>query len=752
MPLRFKGVTEYKKNYGSWDSKQSERFVSPHKQKSRWAGLRSYQLGITKEPSFTSKKKVAYYTPQVSKSFQWEWDSEAEKNVDPPLRLDATLRADVPKLIKTHEATTNSQSVNQTIQTPVAPRDEKVPQLQSTSHNVSSLPQSPVKNNDKTAEVVLKEDGNLKPKKRNSRTTGNGLHRVLQKKAGLIHKPVKNLARSSEYDRQFVWKTPAKTSPLLSAEQIFNQHSKTIPPCKSKATTWQTTYEREFKGSPPPKGPRLRKHLEEKEMAMYEQENISPKKKAKKMKEKLSLDVPVRKELQENEQPDENHILKSQNRHSPGSPRKRHGKFRTEYKSNFLSPTNNVACIKDYLDIWEEVKEVKEKAREYKQRALGTHFSRDHLNQIISENNRLWEESDSSSDEEDKEDISHNIKALDLARNLKKRSAHPSKVKKLQSQTNAHSKNLQTSPSKENVGLSNTSTLPVKSKLAWSSSEPSEDVEQQDELKQKNYTDRRLEMERVAEKKVEVEDKLDNATEDENVHSDLSDSSSTMVLSSEGGRHPTPKLKTAGGVQRTHHDRTTPTIGGAVLVSPPKHKSPTPEVHRIHLSQEGSSPLRQSKCESSIKSNKVDGSTTLQRSPAAGIKTCDPLPIREEDWPATNTEVLGSDLKTTLLHLAVPKPKTTSQAQTSVHASSSRFWSPTCRIQGSLRDAEFQHNKNVIGPRLSFYRSSASQEITSNDDDDERLSQISARSAASSSLASSLLERAEKRRHFWKTT
>lgn len=60
-----------------------------------------------------------------------------------------------------------------------------------------------------------------------------------------------------------------------------------------------------------------------------------------------------------------------------------------------------------------QVKELREKAEAYKRRARGTHFSRDHLTQILSEQNKLW---DVSSTSESEESVSESVKALDLAR------------------------------------------------------------------------------------------------------------------------------------------------------------------------------------------------------------------------------------------------------------------------------------------------------------------------------------------------
>uniref|UniRef100_A0A2D4MW17 Nuclear protein MDM1 n=1 Tax=Micrurus spixii TaxID=129469 RepID=A0A2D4MW17_9SAUR len=78
------------------------------------------------------------------------------------------------------------------------------------------------------------------------------------------------------------------------------------------------------------------------------------------------------------------------------------------------------------------------------------------------------------------------------------------------------------------------------------------------------------------------------------------------------------------------------------------------------------------------------------------------------------------------------------------------YWSPLCRIQGSLRDPEFQHNGNIASPKRSWLQLPLQERNYHDEDDDDRLSQLSARSAASGSLAAQVLERAQRRKeNFW---
>lgn len=65
-------------------------------------------------------------------------------------------------------------------------------------------------------------------------------------------------------------------------------------------------------------------------------------------------------------------------------------------------------------------------------------------------------------------------------------------------------------------------------------------------------------------------------------------------------------------------------------------------------------------------------------SPAAGVITADPIPMREDAWPA-HPSPNGSP---------APRPVRTPQG----HSPVGPAHLPTNRIHGTLRDPEFQHN------------------------------------------------------------
>lgn len=83
---------------------------------------------------------------------------------------------------------------------------------------------------------------------------------------------------------------------------------------------------------------------------------------------------------------------------------------------------------------------------------------------------------------------------------------------------------------------------------------------------------------------------------------------------------------------------------------------------------------------------------SLLTSPAAGIKTVDPLPLREDSEP--NIPKFGETTLPVSKMLEYP-PNTPGKSASPPCAPS--YWHPSRRIQGSLRDPEFQHNGNYLG-------------------------------------------------------
>ncbi|XP_074683379.1 nuclear protein MDM1 isoform X1 [Strix aluco] len=735
MPVRFRGLSEYKRNF-RW---KTPEFCSPsQQQKSLWAGLRSDQFGITREPNFISKRRVPYRNPQIAKSFEWTTDCD----LNDPLETEALRTAEL------HTDHNNNDVNLEKIEVPEGPR--LPPKVQ--SHSVDSRGEIALafaENNMKRSPSAapLNQNEAFSSSKKELEKMGNGLHRVLQRKAGMNISRLNTFPRSSEYQSQFVWKSPHERSPILAAEQVICNTGKSIPPFKSPAITSETAYEGNFKGSPPVKSPQERGGSEEKEFLSKREEPF----------QKPAEDAAKqgKSEQKHPKQKNKQHISPK-----PLSLHTSRGKMNTEYRSKFLSPAQyfykdgvwsrirskipNQASQNTLNSMWYmEVRELRERAKAYRQRVEGTHFSRDHLNQILSDNNSLWDVSSNSSSEEG---ISNNIRALDLA-GVSEKDTAPS-LKMLQ-QPDSREQPQQDSTEKKD--MSDALTVPVKRRLVWGEQEGTEEGENWQSTEEKENQD-----EQTAVVAQQLEENNKDANEDKKIegenalglNSSAAVSDSSSVSSRTGGRLPTPKLRALGGAQRTHHDLTTPAVGGAVLVSPPKFKSSSSQQRTRALGTDPSSAKQGAREASKRRSFRPDvevEAVSLLTSPPAGLGTLDPLPLRQDERLPNSV----SDEQVPLAS-ADRERSSTPPVLKSAKSCSIPGWSPSRRIQGTLKDPEFQHNGNVGNPKMRSFQLPLPER--NYNDEDDRLSQISARSAASSSLASQILERAQKRKDFWGKT
>uniref|UniRef100_A0A8C2A5Z6 Nuclear protein MDM1 n=1 Tax=Cyprinus carpio TaxID=7962 RepID=A0A8C2A5Z6_CYPCA len=662
MPVRFKGFSEYRSKYKGRTTRS--RSDSPHR-RMRLAGLRSDQSRTTQEPQFISKRKVPFYPPQISSSFRWEGHDpsprrqEKGRPVTPPA---------VTPVLRAYSA--------ERVVTPLAPRDPVPPEG-------TTAPSQQLQTEEQAAQTSTTAADQQQPRL-------NGINHVLRKRAGLRSEQQRNGRLSSEYQRQFMWKTPAADSPLLAAHEMLYSNNRAIPPFKSNPVTMESEYKRSFKGSPPPRPPRLRRDVEQHEVPQLDAENTTPEKKKKKKKKQ---------QQQSRKSSPEEEVTHRQQQEvrSPCALRdpslKVMRKGKTEYRSNFGSPLQYSYRDGAWVKIKtanEEVQELREKADAYRKRAWGTHFSRQHLNQILSDHNWMWEPSSgtsSSSSIESEACRSSNstpiIEALDLARaDSVSSSPGPSASVAACRRSSPWDARLHEDP-----------TLPVQRKLAWDEEEGFGERDESD----------------ISEEELTVEKNEGNP---KNEHGHMKERNERYVLETESssvvdgsrdsinrGRMPTPKLRTMQTVQRTHHDRTTPAIDF--------------KLHCIAKAESGS---------------------LTHSSPAAGLTTLDPLPMQEDAW----SEEEAADYST--------KP---SEKQQTSHRHKAALPPPATRIQGTMRNPEFQHNGNlgIFRPELFVFPEAESSCVSDNDD---KMSQISSRSAASCSMASELLGRAQRRKEeFW---
>ncbi|NXY42518.1 MDM1 protein, partial [Ceuthmochares aereus] len=728
------GLSEYKRNF-KW--KTPEFCSLSQRQKSLWAGLRSDQFGITREPKFISKRRVPYHDPQISKYFDWTADCD----------LNDLHETEALRTAELHTGHNDDDMNREKTEAPEEPR----PPAKVQSHSIDSRGETALvlaENNMKrspSAAPPNQNDAFLSPKKELEKM-GNGVHRVLQRKAGMNISHLNTFPRNSEYQSQFVWKSPHEKSPILAAEQVYA--SKSIPPLKTPAITSETAYETNFRESSPVEGPQERSGSEEKEVPAHEQS------KREEPFQKPAEDAAKqgKSEQKHPKQKNKQHISpKSLSLHTS------RGKMNTEYRSKFLSPAQyfykdgvwtcsrskvpNQASPNPLNSMWYmEVRELRERAKAYRQRVEGTHFSRYHLNQILSDNNSLWDVSSTSSSEEG---ISNNIRALDLAGVSEKETTPSPKI--LQQPDSREQPHQDSTEKKE---MSDALTVPVKRRLVWGEHEGTEERENQrsteKELKQDEQAAVVAQQSEGNNKDVNEDKKIEG--ENALVLNSAAVSDSSSVSSRTGGRLPTPELRALGGAQRTHHDLTTPAVGGAVLVSPPKLKSSQQRTRRLGTGISSAKPdAREASKRWSLRPDVTAEGVSLLTSPPAGLGTLDPLPLRQDQrYPDS---VSDQQARLTSAHQEHPSILPLLK---SAKSSSMPYWSPSRRIQGTLKDPEFQHCGNVGNPKMRSFQLPL-QERNYNDEDD-RLSQISARSAASSSLASQILERAQKRKDFWGKT
>ncbi|XP_056311790.1 nuclear protein MDM1 isoform X2 [Danio aesculapii] len=692
MPVRFKGISEYRSKYKGRTTRS--RSDSPHR-RMRLAGLRSDQSRITQEPQFISKRRVPFYPPQVSSSFEWKGRDRSQQQFE---------KSRSPAVSPVLRATSAERQV-----TPLAPRDPP--------EGTNALSQPLQAEAAQTSTFAAhKQKGAL-----------NGINHALRMKAGLRSEPQKN-GLNSEYKRQFMWKTPVAESPLLAAHEMLYSNNRAIPPFKTSPVIMESEYKRSFKGSPLPRPPRLRRDVEQYEAPQFLTESKTPEKSKRKKKKKERPHSRKSSPEQEETYLQQQEVKSSHNLKDPSPKVIR--KVKTEYRSNFRSPLQYSYRDGAWLKIKsakEEVKELRERAEAYKKRAWGTHFSRQHLNQILSDQNWMWEPSSGTSSSSIESDAcrstsnSHIIEALDLARAGSVRG----------SSSHGHSASVVVSrrSSPGEGGLPEQPTLPVQRKLAW---DEEEQLGEREEIVQDRLTDKGGKTRN--ENGMERNERL-NSLESES----LSSAEEGSEASVNEGRLPTPKLKTMQTVQRTHHDRTTPSIGGALLISPPKIKHFSGKVRRSEPPLgKPHSPYKHIIDGSPQRTHRKAANGSLPRaSPVAGLTTVDLLPMREDAW---------SDEEVTDYRSA--KPPTPSQKQQSSQRHKANAAPPANRIQGTMRNAEFQHNGNlgIFRPEL-FVLPESDSALSDNDD---KMSQISSRSAASCSMASEVLGRAQRRKQeFW---
>ncbi|XP_035675524.1 nuclear protein MDM1-like isoform X6 [Branchiostoma floridae] len=760
MPVRFKGHSEYDTNYKWLESRKSAAYQPTREELAREAGLRSAELGILQEPPLQSKKRVApqpsgplhepklqskkrvdqspsgilhepqmqakkrvgTYAPTVPFALEWE---------DPLQPPDVVISKDPPVTEKVRESLEKMKTYK--IEKKLREKEKRRREEKRRLEEKYDPPTPPAPRPDKTRETERprerpREERVPERKPTKERGQGDKRNRALEMKAGVKADRRKIPTMLSEYQRQFYEQQKLKDeSPVMAADQMVYNSNPAMAPYRSDLIPRATEYNRQFK---------VPKRVAVAESVSSDRSRDRRKKSKSSKKERrarsLSPDrlppagkptefMPV---VWNDPRPIKNFGYLKKSPHKLDNPHPKNWNWRSEYHSNYKSPTSfeyrggtwrgadpphlqprkepvlDIPAQSDNKEWYSEVMELRKKADDYRRRSHGTHFSRDHLLQLMARQNDMWDQSESES----------TVSALSLASDPvdkgharrhqrpsepPKRSAHPAEKPR------PRHRSVSSSPEEEK--------RPVQRKLAWD--------EQGGGDRASRNRDRR---DVVGRRRVRVVEDTDSESElgSESVTSigsipsqgrgshasaSYSENTSTATLiegDDDDGRVATPELKQVHApVRRHHYDRTTPAIGGALLV-----KSPPPA--RKHTSPAKTQPAHRPKSAPAPKPSRPAGKTyhvaDMYRSlsPTAGQPTPDPYPLREDGYAP------GSPME-------------------------QRY---PARIRTQPVSASGQNGRPMTPPHL----------------DDDRMSLISERSASSLSIASSVLERAQKRRdQFW---
>ncbi|NXO98516.1 MDM1 protein, partial [Certhia brachydactyla] len=157
--------------------------------------------GITREPKFISKRRVPYHNPQISKSLEWTGDCD----------LNDLLETEAAELHTDHNNNNGNQEKLELPEGPRLPQEVQSHVVDSGGEVALALAENNMKKS--PSEAPPNQNKAFSSPKKESEKMGNGFHRALQRKADI------NITRNSEYQSQFVWKSPHEKSPILAAEQ-----------------------------------------------------------------------------------------------------------------------------------------------------------------------------------------------------------------------------------------------------------------------------------------------------------------------------------------------------------------------------------------------------------------------------------------------------------------------------------------------------------------------------------------------------
>ena len=432
----------------------------------------------------------------------------------------------------------------------------------------------------------------------------------LKYKAGVA--PYRPKKKTSEYQKSFEWKQRIPSSPMLAAEQVIYNSNPAMSPLKKDVIAKSSEYNAQYKGW---KTVPTLKELKDEELKEAEtnqrQSRIKRKQKPMIPRSKSASVSPDRLPPAGTEKlvtSDDKRQLRGTTEVKKEVPKVPMGpvrKSRSEYTANYkspkkfkvvhgawkgadppqLQPQNGADEATPVLSNWfAEVVELRKKAQEYKKRAQGTHFSREHCVQLMAKQADMWD-----LDTERTSTLSalslETGSARDQRRRNKKR-AMESKVMNM------------------NTNCSAAATIASEDedyKHMDDVEEPVERMRQRREYADEPISRTRQRIE-YAEEPIQKQRSRPRkaAWTEQRLYERMSDGSrssrSTETFSDDDGRIPTPVLVNKDSKSKRHHlDLTTPAVGGALLTSPPQARRPLrkPRPQTAPVSKSWAGPLRE---------------------------------------------------------------------------------------------------------------------------------------------------------------
>ncbi|XP_064633110.1 nuclear protein MDM1-like isoform X2 [Lineus longissimus] len=577
MPVPFKGESEYDAKFRWLDSVKSATCHLAPEQEAPRAGLGSANLGLPIEPPIQRKKKPFDIEPTETTKFTAGADDadsyvllgdqskfgqsvryRSLKNKSPSRKTykvfkhDRSPSAEVRRPVSPPRKPESDPGSPPPAPRPDGPRQSR-PRPEPSKRSKSSPPPERRRSPSPPVPKRSKSPPPAEPARMNAFVQTNmtkgradsGMEATadygMKYRAGVAPKRPEGPKRVSEYKKAFEWRDPVQVAPLLAAEQLVYKSDSSLGPYKSNVQR-KSEYESEFKKfAPRPAEPSFSPKKGE-GVGAKKDEGPSPNKKTK-VTEVVKKPAKKRHPTEE----DKKDLKEAVNPQKPFMPHGKHRRTKSEYASNFQAPaaySYNEGAWKgaypahifpqketaeptsaDSSSSWfQEVLELRRRALEYRKRAYGTHFSRSHVGQLMAKNADMWDTASEST---------RTVTAMSLETGSQ-----------VSSRKGPHRGDAQRDQELQDV----------KKKLAWTQTKQRRDQSPPSVSQQGSVTGSASNGSSIITRDSQVAHASDSDT----------------LVDEEIGRIPTPRLRQEVRSARRHHlDITTPSVGGALLVSPP---------------------------------------------------------------------------------------------------------------------------------------------------------------------------------------